>query len=55
MYSQIWIPCNKIVLIHQMNLAVHKIAAKVRVFQKKVKLQDQGHEVKSYGSMWKVL
>ena len=27
----------------------------VKVFQKKVKLQGQGHEVKNYGTMWKVL
>ena len=29
--------------------------AKVKVFQKKVKLQGQGHEVKNYGTMWKIL
>ena len=29
--------------------------AKVKVFQKLVKLQGQGHEVKNYGTMWKVL
>ena len=28
---------------------------KVKVFQKKVKLQGQGHKVKTYGTMWKVL
>ena len=27
----------------------------VKIFKKKVKLQDQGHEVKNYGTMWKVL
>ena len=32
-----------------------KVIAKVKVFQKKVKLQGQGHEVKNYGTMWKVL
>ena len=32
-----------------------KVMAKVKVFQKKVKLQGQGHEVKNYGTMWKVL
>ena len=26
-----------------------------KVFQKKVKVQGQGHEVKNYGTMWKVL
>ena len=29
--------------------------AKVKVFQKYVKLQGQGHEVKNYGTTWKVL
>ena len=29
--------------------------AKVKDFQKKVKLQIQGHKVKIHGSMWKVL
>ena len=29
--------------------------AKVKVFQKKVKLQGQGHKVKNDGTMWKVL
>ena len=29
--------------------------AKVKVVQKSVKLQGQGHEVKNYGPMWKVL
>ena len=28
---------------------------KVKIFQKKVKLQGQGHKVKNYGTMWKVL
>ena len=28
-----------------------KVMAKVKVFQKKVKLQGQGHEVKNYGTM----
>ena len=32
-----------------------KVIAKGKVFQKKVKLQGQGHEVKNYGTMWKVL
>ena len=32
-----------------------KEMAKVKVFQKKVKLQGQGHKVKNYGTMWKVL
>ena len=29
--------------------------AKVKVFQKYVKLQGQGHKVKNYGTKWKVL
>ena len=29
-----------------------KVIAKVKDFQKKVKLQGQGHEVKNYGTMW---
>ena len=29
--------------------------AKVKVFQKLVELQGQGHKVKIYGTMWKVL
>ena len=29
--------------------------AKVKVFEKLVKLQDQGHKVKNYGMTWKVL
>ena len=29
--------------------------AMVKVFQKQVKLQGQGHKVKNYGTMWKVL
>ena len=29
--------------------------AKVKVFQKEVQLQGQGHEVKNNGTMWKVL
>ena len=32
-----------------------KVMAKSKVFQKKVKLQGQGHEVKNYGTMWKAL
>ena len=28
-----------------------KVMAKVKVFQKKVKLQGQGHKVKKYGTM----
>ena len=28
-----------------------KVKAKVKVFQKQVKLQGQGHEVKNYGTM----
>ena len=32
-----------------------KVMAKVKVFQKYVKLQGQGQEVKNYGTMWKVL
>ena len=28
-----------------------KVMAKVKVFQKQVKLQGQGHEVKNYGTM----
>ena len=28
-----------------------KVMAKVKVFQKKVKFQSQGHEVKKYGIM----
>ena len=32
-----------------------KIMTKVKVFQKKVKLQGRGHDVKNYGTMWKVL
>ena len=32
-----------------------KVMAKVKVSQKKVTLQGQGHEVKKYGTMWKVL
>ena len=32
-----------------------KVMDKVKVFQKKVKLQGQGHKVKNYGTMWKVL
>ena len=28
-----------------------KVMAKVKVFQKKVKLQGQGHKVKNYGIM----
>ena len=28
--------------------------AKVKVFQKQVKLKGQGHKVKNYGTMWKV-
>ena len=28
---------------------------KVNVYQKYVKLQGQGHKVKNYGTMWKVL
>ena len=31
------------------------IAAEVKVFQKYVKHQGQGHEVKNYGTVWKVL
>ena len=27
----------------------------VKVFQKLVKAQGQGHKVKNYGTMWKVL
>ena len=39
-----------------LSLLVRKfIMAKVKVFQKKVKLQGQGDEVKNYGTMWKVL
>ena len=33
----------------------HQIAANVKVFQKYVKVQDQGHMVKNSGTMWKVL
>ena len=33
----------------------HLTAAKVKVFHKWVKLQGQGHKVKNYGTMWKVL
>ena len=29
--------------------------AKVKAFQKYVKLQGQGQQVKNYGTMWKVL
>ena len=29
-----------------------KVMAKVKVFQKYVKLQGQGHEVKNYGTIW---
>ena len=32
-----------------------KVMAQVKVFQKKVKLQGQGHKVKKYGAMRKVL
>ena len=32
-----------------------KVMAKVKVFQKKVKLQGQGHEVTNYGTKCKVL
>ena len=32
-----------------------KVIAKVKIFQKWVKLQGQGHEVKNYGTIWKVL
>ena len=32
-----------------------KVNAKVKVFQKLVKLQGQGHEVKNYGTTRKVL
>ena len=32
-----------------------KVMAKVKVFQKKVELQGQGHEVKNYGTKWKIL
>ena len=32
-----------------------KVMAKVKFFQKLVKLQGQGHEVKNYGTVWKVL
>ena len=32
-----------------------KVMAKVKVFQKKDELQGQGHNVKNYGTMWKVL
>ena len=32
-----------------------KVMAKVNVFQKKVKFQGQGHEVKNYGTSWKIL
>ena len=32
-----------------------KVMAKVKVFQKKVKHQGQGNEVKNYGTTWKVL
>ena len=28
---------------------------KVKVFQKQVELQGQGHKLKNYGTMWKVL
>ena len=28
-----------------------KVMAKIKVFQKEVKLQGQGHEVKNYGTM----
>ena len=28
--------------------------AKVKVFQKLVNFQGQGHEIKNYGTMWKV-
>ena len=33
----------------------HQIEAMVKVFQKNIKLQGQGHDVKNYGTMWKVL
>ena len=29
--------------------------ANVKVFQKQVKVQGQGHKVKNYGTIWKVL
>ena len=29
--------------------------ANVKVFQKSVKVQGQGHEFNNYGTMWKVL
>ena len=32
-----------------------KVMSKVNAFQKEVKLQGQGHEVKIYCTMWKVL
>ena len=31
------------------------VMTKVKVFEKYVKLQGQGHQVKNYGMMWKVL
>ena len=30
-----------------------KVMAKIKVFQKYVKLQGQGHQVKNYSTMWK--
>ena len=36
-------------------LSGKKVMAKVKVFQKYVKLQGQGHEVKNYGTTRKVL
>ena len=32
-----------------------KVMIKLKFFQKLVKLQGQGHKVKNYGAMWKVL
>ena len=34
---------------------VRKLCPRLKLFQKKVKLQGQGHKVKNYGTIWKVL
>ena len=58
--SKIMVPCEKschkkYVQYESLISSGKKVVAMVKVFQKKVKLQGQGHEVKTYCTMWKVL
>ena len=59
--SKIMVPCERychkvcICVQYESPISSDKVMAKVKVFQKLVKLQGQGHEVKYYGTMWKVL